>query len=153
MLFVQTREQSGLRDVGGRSRSSGLQPLTWQSVVMGAEVHPPWSWPPGRLAHDSSSRKVQWPGTGSDLRPLSRAQRKGGASAEPVLLYLSHRKELSFLLGEVLRSDFFSRPRSSYRCSGDVIIVIWGSMLSYEHLNFTIKTMSSSICWPCVQIF
>lgn len=71
MLFVQTREQSGLRDVGGRSRSSGLQPPTWQSVGMGAEVLPPWSWPLGRLAHDSSSRKAQWPGTRSDLRPVS----------------------------------------------------------------------------------
>ena len=30
-------------------------------------MHPPWSWPPGRLAHDSSSRKAQWWGTGSDL--------------------------------------------------------------------------------------
>lgn len=88
-------------------------------------MHPPWSWPPGRLAHDSSSRKAQWWGTGSDLRPVSRAQREGGASAEPVLLYLSYSKELSFLPGEVLRSDFFSGPRSIYRRRGDVI-VIWG---------------------------
>lgn len=71
VLFVPPREQSGLRDAGGRSRSSGLQPPTWQSVVMGAEVPPPWSWPPGWLAHDSSSRKAQWPGTRSDLRPVS----------------------------------------------------------------------------------
>ena len=54
MLFVQTREQSGLRDVGGRSRSSGLQPLTWQSVVMGARcilrgVGPQGGWHMTRL--------------------------------------------------------------------------------------------------------
>lgn len=116
-------------------------------------MHPPWSWPPGRLAHDSSSRKAQWWGTGSDLRPVSRAQREGGASAEPVLLYLSYSKELSFLPGEVLRSDFFRGLAPSTGAGGMLLLFGAGSMLSYAHLNFTIKTMSSSKRAPVFRCF
>lgn len=69
VLFVPPREQSGLRDAGGRSRSSGLQPPTWQSVVMGAEVPPPWSWPRGgwHMTRLPERRSGRAPGVTSGL--------------------------------------------------------------------------------------
>lgn len=135
----------------GRSQSSGLQPLTWQSVVMGAEAScgvgcPRGGWRMTRLPERCSGRA---PGVTSG--PLSSpAGRRGLCRTCP--LASESQEGIEFFWVRCC-GQTFSRPRSSYRCSGDVIIVIWGSMLSMNISNFTIKTMSSSICWPCVQIF
>lgn len=48
---------------------------------------------PGQLAHGSPERSSSR-APGSDLRPMNRAQRRGGTSVDLVLLYVNYRKGL-----------------------------------------------------------